>query len=348
MFKPILLSVALLAGAVVAQQVQVTAPNVLIANVDRPFAGGVGRYQQWYSPASLQGTVLQPMRLERLEFLAGTAPTSQAAQVDCEIFMAHGRTTGLTGQFDVNPDGPLVLVKPRAFVALAPGASGQVVLTLPFTTRFTWDRSRPLLLEVRVHGNNLGSTAFPYNFRGTTTAIGTTSRVYATGSVAAPFGTVQPGFGMSTRFTFRPGAVVPFGEGCPGEGNFVPLGTVPQVPAVGGPWVHQLSAAAPQRLAILVVGDDASAPFPLDLVALLGLGASNCMLRTNPLLTPATTSIGGSAGNGSAALTIPLPSSPAVQGASLFSQWVVFDPLGPSGALATTGGQLTIIAPVGG
>jgi hypothetical protein len=337
-----------LAAAAMAQQVQVTAPNVLVANVDRPFAGGVGRYQQWYSPASLQGAVALPMRLEQLDFLAGTTPTSQPAQVDCEILVAHGKSFGLTGQFDFNYDTPPVLVKPRALVPLIAGTSGQVVMTIPFTTRFHWDRTRPLLLEVRVHGNNLGNQPFPYNFRGTTTATGTTSRVYATGSVGAASGTVQAGVGMSTRFTFRPGAYIDFGDGCQGEGGFVPKGSVQQVPAVAGLWTHLLADAAPQRLAVLVLGDVRTAPFPLDLVALLGLGTSTCMLRTNPVLTLPVNTIGGVAGSGAAQQSIQLPPNPGLQGLSLYTQWVVFDPLGPSAALSTTAGLWSVIAPVGG
>ena len=80
-----LLSIALLFSAVaVAQQVQVTAPSILVANVDRPFAGGIGRYQQWYAPASLQGAVLEPMRLEQLEFFAGTMPGGESHFVEAE------------------------------------------------------------------------------------------------------------------------------------------------------------------------------------------------------------------------------------------------------------------------
>jgi hypothetical protein len=344
-----LLPIALLFSAVaVAQQVQVTAPNILVANVDRPFAGGIGRYQQWYAPASLQGAVLEPMRLEQLEFFAGTTPTAQIAQVDCEILMAHGKPFGLVGQFNSNYDSPPVLVKPRALVQLNAGTSGQVVMTIPFTTRFTWDRTRPLLLEVRVHGNNLSNQPFPYNFRGTTSAIGTTSRLYATGSVGAASGTTQPGVGMQTRFSFRPGAVVEFGAGCPGEGNFVPIGTVQQVPSVGGFWNHQLAAAAPQRLAIWVLGDTNGAPFPLDLVALLGLGTSTCMLYTNPAITVSTVTVGGSAGNGAASVPIQLPANVAFAGLSFYTQWVVFDPLGPSAALSATSALWSIVAPFGG
>jgi hypothetical protein len=336
------------AAAALAQQVQVIAPNVPPVNVDRPFAGGVGRYQQWHSAASLQGAVLEPMRLEQMEFFAGTTPTSQAAQIDCEIFVGHGKSFGVTGSFDGNFDGAPVLVKPRALLPLIAGAPGQVVITVPFTTRFNWDRTRPLLWEVRVHGNNLSNTPFPYNFRGTTTSIGSVSRVYGTGSVGVANGTTLIGGGMLTRFTFRPGAVVPYGAGCPGEGGFVPVGGVVQLPSVAASWTHQLSAAASQRPALWVVGVDNSAPFPLDLVNLLGLGTSTCLLHFNPINAIGFTTVGAGPGSGSASFAWQLPPTGGYAGLSLFTQWVVFDPLGQSASLATTGGLWSIVAPFGG
>jgi hypothetical protein len=343
-----LLTSFFLAAAAVAQQVQVTAPNVPPVNVDRPFAGGVGRYQQWHSAASLQGSVLEPMRLEQMEFFAGTTPTSQVAQIDCEILVGHGKVFGVTGAFDSNFDGAPVLVRPRALLPLSAGAAGQVVITVPFTTRFTWDRARPLLWEVRVHGNNLNNQPFPYNFRGTTTSVGAVSRVYGTGSVGVANGTTLVGGGMLTRFTFRPGAVVPFGAGCPGEGGFAPVGGVAQTPSVAALWTHQLSNAASQRPALWVVGDSNAAPFPLDLVALLGLGTSTCLLHLNPINAIGVTTVGAGAGSGSATFGWQLPPTGGYQGLSLYTQWVVFDPLGPSASLTTTGGLWSIVAPFGG
>ncbi|MBM3973175.1 MAG: hypothetical protein FJ301_03640 [Planctomycetes bacterium] len=345
---PIALTPLFFAAAVIAQQVQVTAPNVSPVNVDRPFAGSVGRYQQWHSAASLQGAVMEPMRLEQMEFFAGTTPTSQAAQIDCEILVGHGKAFGATGSFDSNYDSPPVLVKPRALVPLIAGTPGQVVITVPFTTRFTWDRSRPLLWEVRVHGNNLGNAPFPYNFRGTTTSIGSVSRVYGTGSVGVASGTTLVGGGMLTRFTFRPGAVVPLGVGCMGEAGFVPVGSVVQVPSVSAMWTHHLSSAASQRPALWVVGVDNSAPFPLDLVSLLGLGTSTCLLHFSPINAIGFTTVGGGPGAGAASFAWLLPPTGGYAGLSIFTQWVVFDPLGQSGSLATTGGLWSIVAPFGG
>lgn len=346
--KPALLLSCLLAAGLPAQT-QVTVPNIPgIINVDRPFPGGIGRYQQWYSAASLQGAIPEPMRFEQLEFFAGNAPTSQAAQIDCEILMGHGKFSGVTGSFATNFDDTPIVVKPRAMVPLLAGTVGQVVLTLPFTTRFTWDRSRPILLEIRVHGNSLANQPFPYNFRGSTTSVGITSRVYQGGSVGAPNGTVLQGVGMITRFSARPGVVLPFGTGCAGEGGIVPVGGATQVPSPGIMWTHQLTNAASQRLCLWVIGDTKDAPFPLDLTALLGFPSSPCMLRTNPVNVITLTSVGGGAGAGIATLPIQLPATTGYVGMSLFTQWVVLDPLAANGILSVTPGLWSIVAPVGG
>src|SRR5215204_1501951 len=140
------------------------------------------------------------------------------------------------------------------------------MMTLPFTTPLTGDRSRPVLLEFRVFGNSLGNQPFNYNFRGSTTSVGVTTRVYQGGSVGATNGVVLQGVGMVTRFTARPGAVLEYGAGCPGEGNAVPVGTVSQVPSPATVWTHTLSNAASQRLAIWAFGDSRDAPFPIDLL----------------------------------------------------------------------------------
>ncbi len=346
--KSALLLVSLLAAALPAQ-VQVTSPNIPgSVNVSPPFPSGIGRYQQWYSAASLQGTILAPMRFELAEFFAGSPPTTQQAQIDCEIFMAHGKASGVTGSFSANYDSPPVLVKPRALVPLAAGTLGQMVIALPFATRFTWDRQRPLLLEIRVYGNSLNNQPFTYNFRGSTTSLGTTSRVYAGGSPQATSGTVLQGVGLVTRFTARPGAVVPFGTGCAGEGGVVPTGSIAQVPSPGITWTHQLTGAASQRWAVWVIGDTNQSPYPVDATELLGYGPSGCMLRTNPLHLEPLMTVGGGAGSGVATLPVTLPGTGGYVGASVFTQWFVLDPLAPNGVLSTTAANWSVVAPVGG
>jgi hypothetical protein len=333
-------------AAVLPAQTQVTVPNVAgIVNVDRPFAGGIGRYQQWYSTAALQAGIPEPMRIEQLEFFAGSTPTSQAAQIDCEILMGHGKASGVTGAFDSNWDSPPIIVKTRAMVPLIAGTVGQVVLTLPFTTRFTWDRARPILLEIKVHGNSLGSQPFAYNFRGSTTSIGTTSRVYQSGTVGAPTGTVLQGVGMLTRFSARPGVVLPFGTGCPGEGNFVPVASVQQIPSPAIVWTHQLASAASQRLALWTIGDQNT---PFDPLPLFGFPASSCLVTNNVVNLIPVMTVGGGAGGGIATLPLQLPPTTGYVGATLFTQWVVFDPLAPNTLMSVSNSHRSIVAPLGG
>ena len=210
MMRALLLSSVFLAA--LPAQVTVTVPNAPVSNVDRPFPGGIGRYQQWFSSFSLQGGIAEPMRFEMVEFLAGTFNTSIAAQVDCELRIGHGKFSGLLGTFDSNWDEPPIIVSPRAWVPVVATTSGQPAVTMPFATRFTWDRLRPVVIEIRIWGNNLGNAPFNYNFRGAL-ASNQTMRVYGGGSAGAPSGTVLTGDGMTARFTARPGVVLPLGTG---------------------------------------------------------------------------------------------------------------------------------------
>lgn len=347
--KRALLSSFVLAVGLTAQSVQVTSPPLAGAtNVDRPFPGGIGRYQQWYSAASLQSVILEPRRIEQLEFFAGNSPTAWTGTINCEILLGHGRLSGVTGTFANNWDDTPVVVKPMGNVTLNVGVLGQVCMTVPLPTRFTWDRARPILMEIRVAGNSNNNQPFNYNFRGHTALLGTTSRVYFGGTVQNPTGTVTQGMGMVTRFTARPGAVLDFGTGCAGEGGFVPVGSVTQVPSPAITWTHQLTNASSQRTCLWVIGDTRDAPFPLDLTLLLGFPSSPCMLRMNPVNVIALTTVGGGAGAGVASLPLLLPATTGYVGMSLFTQWVVLDPLAANGVLSVTPGLWSIVAPVGG
>jgi hypothetical protein len=349
--KSAFLALSLLAAAIPAQ-VTVISPNIPSpTNLDRPWPGGLGRYQQWYSAASLQGAILEPMRIERIEFFAGSSLTSNAGQINCEIRMGHGLPSGLTGTFDSNWSGgptAAVVVKPAGNVQLTAATTGAVCLNIPFSTRFTWDRSRPLLLEVRIFGNSFGSQPFLYNMQGSVLSIGTTSRVYAGGTSGPVSGTVSQGWGLKTRFTARPGVTFTYGSGCPGEGGFIPTASVDAVPSPATTWTHTLSNAASQRLAIWVLGTSTAPPFPLDLTELLGFGPTGCFLRSDFPATVAAVTVGGGAGGGIATVPMQLPATTGYVGWSLFSQWVVFDPLAANGILSTTAGTWSIVAPGGG
>lgn len=348
-----LLLLPCLLAALSAQSQSFTIPGLVgSVDVDRPWPGGIGRYQQWFSAASVQAHLANAMRIERVEFLAGTSPTSQAAQINCEILMSHGLWSAVTGSFNTNYADTPVVVKPTGNVSLLAGPAGSVVLTVPFLTTFTWDGVRPILLEIRIFSNSLASQPFSYNFRGAAGLQGTISRVYAPGSAGATSGTVAQGLGMDVRFTARPGVMLSFGSGCPGEGGFVPVGTASEIPWPSITWTHTLSAAASQRICLWVFGSSNTAwetiPLPVDLPMLLGYPPSNCMLRTNPMALELAVTVGGGAGGGIATLPIHLPAVTGYIGLSFYSQWVVLDPLALNGLLSVTAGLHSIVAPVGG
>ncbi len=345
-----LLLCSLLAPLATAQTTA-TVPNpVSPQNVDRPFPGGIGRYQQWYSAAALQAALPDPVRIDQIEFFAGTTQSSNATAIDMEVLIGYGQPFGMTGQFDQNFAGSPLLVVPRGNAQLLAGAPGAVVMTLPFVTQFTWDRQRPIVVEIRVHGNSRNNQPFPYNLRGTTVSLGTTTRVYQAGSPGAVSGVVQQGVGMVTRFRGRPGATIEYGTGCPGEGNFVPTNDFLQLIWPGATWTQQVSRVASQRVCIWSIGLSdtmiGTTPLPVDIGSLLGMAPLGCQLRNDVLGTNFVVSVGGGAGAGIATLVLQLPPLPL--GVSFYTQWAVLDPMAPNGMLSMSPGVRSIIAPIGG
>ncbi|MEZ6037610.1 MAG: hypothetical protein R3F29_09025 [Planctomycetota bacterium] len=345
--RTLLLLAGLLSPA--AAQLQVTSPSLPNpVNVDRPFAGGIGRYQQWYSFNSL-AAITEPVRIEQIDFFAGTNSLPQTVQINCEVLVGHGKFSGVFGNFDSNWAEPPVTVKATGNVALNAVGAGAVCMTIPFATRFTWDHVRPILVEIRIYSNSLGGGTFAYNCQGATTSIGVTSRVYASGSPGAASGTVSQGVGMITRFSARPGVNLQYGTGCMAEGAIVPGASVVQVASPGIIWNHQINNAPSQRPAFWVIGDQDLRTTPIDLLPIFGLPSSPCLLYTNPVnvVGPVMT-VGGGAGSGIGNLAIQLPATTGYIGASFYTQWVVFDPLSLTGLLATTPATWSIVAPVGG
>lgn len=348
--KSALLSLLCLASVATAQTLVTVPDPVSPQNVDRPFPGGIGRYQQWYSHFPLQAAIAEPMRFDQIEFFAGTTQSSNATTIDMEVLIGHGNSFGVTGQFDSNFASSPVLALPRQNVQLLAGASGAVVMTVPFTTRFTWDRVRPVLVEIRIYGNSRSNQPFAYNLRGTAASIGTTTRVYQAGSPGPATGLVQQGMGLATRFRARSGAVVEYGFGCPGEGNFVPTNDSLQLLWPGLNWNQQVGHAASQRMCIWALGDSDTmigpVPLPADMGTLLGMQPFNCFLRNNAWATNLVMSIGGGPGAGIASMSVQMPPLPL--GWSLYTQWVILDPFSPNGMLSTTPGVRSIVAPIGG
>lgn len=354
--RTLLLVLALSSAALVAQTTTVTTPDPASPqNVDRPFPGGIGRYQQWYSASSLTATLTNPMRIQQLEFFAGSSNSSNATTIDMEVSMGHGNSMGLSGTFASNYSSTPVVVLPRQNVQLLAGAAGAVVMTVPFATKFTWDHIHPIVVEIKIYGNSRGNQTFTYNLRGTTASIGVTARNYIAGNATAANGTAQAGVGLATRFTARPGVVLDFGAGCPGSGNFVPHNTSTNIPSAGGGWINTLDNASSQRLCALAIGTSNTQtssvpplPLPYDFGNLLGLGTTGCNLLVDPAVLLWTQTVGGGAGGGTALVSIQLPGMTWYIGLSLYTQWLVNDPGTANGVVAVSQGVWAIVAPVGG
>jgi len=314
-----------------------------------PFTAGVGHYQQWHSGFSLQGQLTEPVRFTQMEFFAGSIQTSITTNIDLEVTLAHGSSAGMTGLFSLNLAADPVIVYPRNNVTLSAVPAGQVCLTIPFASQFTWDGTRPIIWDVKVFGNGQGNVLFSYNLMATPQGGFGLSRLYTGGNANATSGTVQPAQGLFTQFTTRSGAVVEFGGGCPGQ-NFVdPVAGVSQLAWPGITWNHTLNQAASQRLCVLVMGDSntqwGSNALPMNLAPLIG--APGCLLLVNPIATFFTTTV-GSPGAGFASMPIQLPPVTNYVGLSLYTQWLVGDPAAVNGVLSASQGIWSIVAPVGG
>ncbi len=141
----------------------------------------------------------------------------------------------------------------------------------------------------------------------------------------------------------QPRGVKPYGKGCPGSGGLWPLAwTHGGIPAPGNAKFQvRLSRGLPSSTALFLMGYSntnftglGKLPFPLDF-----LGMKGCFLNTNIILALGTPLDGS--GRGSAGL--PIPSNPALRGASLFGQFLVVDPkANPGGLTSSDGLQVTI------
>jgi hypothetical protein len=350
-----LLATLLLTAAATAQFVA-TSPNpVSPANLDRPFPGGIGRYQQWYAASEFLADFQTPVRIEQLEFFAGSSNSAIATTIDMEVSMAHANPLGLTGTFSSNFASPPVVVWSRGNVQLQAGAPGALVMTIPFQQRFTWDRTRPIVIDIKIFGNGRNNQPFTYNLRGTTSGFGVASRSYAGGNASATTGAVQANLGLVTRFRARPGVLVDFGFGCQGEGGFVPRNIPANLPSPGVVWNHQLTNAASQRWCFLMVGlsntmtsTQPPVALPIDLGTFAGLPPSGCSLLVDPVALVGMMTVGGGAGAGVATFGLQLPPTSWYVGVSFYTQWLVADPLTSNGLVAASQGVWAIVAPLGG
>ncbi|MCA8976141.1 MAG: hypothetical protein KDC98_15575 [Planctomycetes bacterium] len=341
-----------LASSALSAQTLVTAPSSPTSNVNRPFGGGTGRYQQWYSASSLTSGFTTPVRIDQMAFMAGSTQSSNATMIDMEVAIGYGNALGLAGVFDQNFTEPPQIVAPRQNIQLAAGGPGTIVMTIPFTSQFTWDRTRSLVVDIRIFGNSRSNQPFAYNNLGTVAGILQTSRNYFAGNPAATTGQVQANIGMITQFRGRSGVILEYGTGCAGEGFHVPNNSVQNLPWPGITWSHQLDGASSQRLCMWMIGDSRTSFgtvfLPADVGTLLGMAPNGCMLRQNAVASLWATTVGGGPGTGIANVSVFMPAVTSYVGMSLYTQWFVLDPNAPNGLMSSSEAAWSIVAPVGG
>lgn len=120
-----------------------------------------------------------------------------------------------------------------------------------------------------------------------------------------------------------PGQFVPLiGAGCPGS-NGTPLHQAAGTPEIAATAQYAIANAPGATIAVAMFGFDNvmwnGAPLPLN----LGLvGAPNCLLRIDAVVFDATITTSG----GTGLVSIAFPNVPALIGAQLYSQFLVYDP----------------------
>jgi hypothetical protein len=308
-----------------------------------PFAGPVMRYQQVYYASDLIATIKMPVRINQLEFKAGSPGGQPGATVDMEVSIANGPVQ-VSGTFDQNLLGGKLTVPRKSYLL---GSAVGYPMTVPLGADFVWDGQSNVVVEVKIFGNGFpGGQSTSYQLESTTTQPLLVARLYTIGNPNAVTAViVQQGWGITTRFTYNEGVTTSFGFGCPGLGNITPIAsTVGGLPFAGNTnWAHAITKAAPARNAILVIGTSnkqwGQLQLPLDLTL---IGAPGCQLLTDPWIQLWGVTTGGGAGGGSTVIPTPLPPVTFYVGLSAYSQFLVLDPGAPNGVLASTQGLWTI------
>lgn len=345
---------AALFAASLAAQATVTLPFPAppVANTNLPFSAGVGRYQQWFAAIETANLATEPTRIDQIEILAGTAATITTT-LDLQVAMSHAAGFGITSQFDANfLDTPVTVVSRRTLTMTGAGP-GLTVLTMPFSTPFTWDGVSPIVVDVRIYGNGQAGQPFNFDLRGTSQGLGRVTRVYQGNNANATSGVASAGQGLFMRFRMRPGATTHFGIGCRGINLITPVCSTLQLPQPGITWMHRLDNAAAQRFCALVLGTSrtqwvtGSGTFglPIDFGPING--GLGCLLYPAPEIVELGVTV-GSQGAASANIGIAIPPLTVFVGMSAYSQWVVEDPAALNNVMSATDAIWSIVAPVGG
>ena len=291
-----------------------------------PFSLQPGRWQQVIRAKEIQERVKKPMRIKRLEFRSKSA--SQAGmQIEIQVIMSRFKG-GLDVFFNNNLAKDAVVVFPRNKITLPTSGALSWDLQIPFASDFTWDGDSDVVIDVRVFGNGNQNKPFLYFFDSVSfdPFVGIED-IWAATPNALKATRVGRGTGLIARLSWQEGAVIKYGNGCKGQGGFVPEISANGIPVVGNTGLRvNVSKARPQAPAFLLWGGSdkkwGAFTLPLDLKP---LGMPQCMLFAEPLQIFGTQTLGGNPGTGVGSVPFGIPPSAVVKGIELFAQWFVVD-----------------------
>lgn len=319
-----------------------------------PFGTTRIHWQLWWSAAEWSTGIGRPVRVQGVDFLTPSGGQT-GRRIQLEVRMAHGPTQFPTGNFQSNmvADETLVFPAPGAPNAFTTPttAAGQFALQIPFATEFQWDGESGVVLDIRIFDNGNFNQPYPYDVTLETPVVGSPF-VSLYDDRGNPNATSANRFltrGPRVRIRFVDGATLSFGQGCAGDGGFVPIASTMNGPAFPDNqlWTHVLSSAPSQRTAAWFFGDSREEIVPgIPLPLQLGfLNAPNCELLVKPDLNWTTQTVGGGAGAGTASLRTPVPPVTNIVGLSFFTQWLILDPFSANNTLAATNGEWHIFGP---
>jgi len=148
----------------------------------------------------------------------------------------------------------------------------------------------------------------------------------STGDSFGYYGPNSDNPGVPLRLFVNATGAVPFGSGCAGSDEHVPVLGATTGPALGQPFTLNVCALPVGAPTFLVLGDSTttfgSIALPLDLAI---IGAPGCSVRTNHLVVLPLTAAGQGSGGGVAGVTLGLPSDPSLRGKAVQLQAFVVD-----------------------
>lgn len=318
------------------------------SNNNFPFGGPPMRYQQWFAASEWKLSSSKPIRVIAMQFLTGPGGQGVGRTIDVEVRMAHALPTTVSGSFDQNLVRDNTLVFPRGSLTLQSPGSSATPVQISFQTEFVWDGESGVIVDIKLYDNGNNGQPYTYDMEYNAFTQHRSTRLYTTGNPnATTAATVSTGTGLTVRFLYDEALPWPYGQGCAGDGGFVPVhGTDGGFPIPGNTsYGMTLTGAPSQRSALFFIGGSdtqwGSLTLPYELVL---LGANGCFVLADPIASATVTTVGGGPGSGIARFPFPMPPTTGYVGTSFYSQWLVLDPNAPNGLLCVSNGIRHITA----